>query len=113
MTARWWSPPSGICLLAAIERPPKTVQAFAISLKLWFEFLGDAAVSWDQAGVEDVARFVGWLRAPAGNVIVLADGSGVRARPRSTGIWRASSASMTTIRGPDCRLLPSWSRGAG
>jgi len=28
--------------------------------------------------VEDVARFVAWLRAPAGNVIVLADGAGVR-----------------------------------
>jgi integrase len=67
-----------LAYLAAIERSPNTVRAYAISLKLWFEFLGHAAVSWDQAGVEDVARFVGWLRAPAGNVIVLADGSGVR-----------------------------------
>jgi integrase len=67
-----------LAYLAAIERSPNTVRAYAISLKLWFEFLGHAAVSWDQAGVEDVARFAGWLRAPAGNVIVLADGSGVR-----------------------------------
>ena len=67
-----------LAYLAAIERSPNTVRAYAISLKLWFEFLGRAAVSWDQVGVEDVARFVGWLRAPAGNVIVLADGSGVR-----------------------------------
>src|SRR6266567_1954086 len=36
------------------------------------------AASWDEAGVEDVARFVAWLRAPAGNVIVLAGGTGVR-----------------------------------
>jgi len=72
--------PAGRCLayLAAIERSPSTVRACAISLKLWFEFLQHAAVSWDEAGVEDVARFVAWLRAPAGNVIVLADGTGVR-----------------------------------
>src|ERR1017187_3254710 len=67
-----------LAYLAAIERSPNTVRAYAISLKLWFEFLRHAAVSWDEAVVEDVARFVAWLRAPAGNVIVLADGSGVR-----------------------------------
>ena len=67
-----------LAYLTAIERSPNTVRAYAISLKLWFEFLQHAATSWDEAGVEDVARFVAWLRAPAGNVIVLADGSGVR-----------------------------------
>ena len=67
-----------LAYLTAIERSPNTVRAYAISLKLWFEFLGHAAVSWDEAGVEDVARFVAWLRAPAGNVIVLAGGNGVR-----------------------------------
>ena len=67
-----------LAYLAAIERSPNTVRAYAVSLKLWFEFLQHTAMSWDEAGVEDVARFVAWLRAPAGNVIVLADGSGVR-----------------------------------
>ncbi|HEX9515332.1 MAG TPA: site-specific integrase [Streptosporangiaceae bacterium] len=67
-----------LACLAAIERSPNTVRAYAISLKLWFEFLQRTAASWDEAGVEDVARFVGWLRAPAGNVIVLAGGSGAR-----------------------------------
>jgi hypothetical protein len=52
------------------------VRAYAVSLKLWFEFLQLTATRWDQAGVEDVARFVAWLCASAGNVIVLADGSG-------------------------------------
>ena len=55
-----------LAYLAAIERSPSTVRAYAVSLKLWFEFLQSTAVSWDQAGVEDVARFVAWLRAPAG-----------------------------------------------
>jgi integrase/recombinase XerD len=67
-----------LAYLTAIERSPNTVRAYAISLKLWFEFLQHTATSWDQAGVEDVARFVAWLRAPAGNVIVLAGGSGAR-----------------------------------
>jgi len=67
-----------LAYLTAIERSPNTVRAYAVSLKLWFEFLQLTATRWDQAGVEDVARFVAWLRAPAGNVIVLADGSGAR-----------------------------------
>src|SRR5262245_31459388 len=67
-----------LAYLTAIERSPNTERADAVSLKLWFEFLGHASVSWDEAGVEDVARFVAWLRAPAGNVIVLAGGTGVR-----------------------------------
>jgi len=40
--------------------------------------LGLAGVGWADAGVEDVARFVAWLRAPAGNVIVLEAGTGRR-----------------------------------
>ena len=67
-----------LACLTAIERSPNTVRAYAVSLKLWFEFLGHAKVGWDEAGAEDVARFVAWLRAPAGNVIVLAGGTGVR-----------------------------------
>ncbi len=43
-----------LAYLAAIERSPDTVRAYAVSLKLWFEFLGHAKVGWDAAGVEDV-----------------------------------------------------------
>jgi integrase/recombinase XerD len=57
--------------LAAIERAPGTVKAYAHSLRLWFEFLGSRGVVWDAAGVEEVSQFVRWLRAPADNVIVL------------------------------------------
>ena len=77
-----------LAYLAAIERSPNTVRAYAVSLKLWFEFLRHAAVGWDEAGVEDVARFVAWLRAPAGNVIVLADGTGAR-RPATVNRYLA------------------------
>lgn len=64
--------------LAGIERSPNTVKAYAHGLRLWFEFLEQRAVGWDSAGVEDVSRFVAWLRAPADNVIVLDDSAAVR-----------------------------------
>jgi len=67
-----------LAYLTALERSPNTVRAYALSLKLWFEFLDQAQVGWADAGVEDVARFVSWLRAPAENVIVLASGTGRR-----------------------------------
>ncbi|HUG84271.1 MAG TPA: tyrosine-type recombinase/integrase [Euzebya sp.] len=60
-----------LAFLQAIERSPNTVRAYAHSLALWWEFLGLRGRPWDAAGVEDVAEFVRWLRAPADNVIVL------------------------------------------
>src|SRR5512138_550205 len=39
-----------LAYLAAIERSPNTVRAYAVSLKLWFEFLQLAGTRWDQAG---------------------------------------------------------------
>jgi hypothetical protein len=77
-----------LAYLAAIERSPNTVRAYAVSLKLWFEFLAWAKVGWEEVGIEDVARFVAWLRAPAPNVVVLADGTGVR-RPATVNRYLA------------------------
>lgn len=64
--------------LAGIERSPNTVRAYAHGLRLWFAFLVLRDLVWDGAGVEDVSRFVAWLRAPADNVIVLDDTAAVR-----------------------------------
>lgn len=60
-----------LAYLAAIERSPGTVRAYAFSLSLWFEWLQLRDRVWDTAGIEDVSEFVRWLRAPADNVIVL------------------------------------------
>jgi integrase/recombinase XerD len=57
--------------LAAIERSPNTVRAYAHSLALWSVYLEQRGVDWGGADVADVTGFVGWLRAPAENVIVL------------------------------------------
>src|SRR5437764_13960183 len=69
---------SYLAYLAALERSPNTQRAYATSLKLWFEFLGQVKVAWHEVGVDDVARFVSWLRSPADNVIVLDAGIGRR-----------------------------------
>jgi integrase/recombinase XerD len=70
---------SYLAYLSAIERSPNTVRAYASSLKFWFEFCARRGVVWDRAVVEDVARFVADLRAPADNVIVLAASASRRA----------------------------------
>lgn len=67
-----------LAYLAALERSPNTQRAYATSLKLWFEFLDREGLAWREVGVDDVARFVSWLRAPAENVIVLDVGTAVR-----------------------------------
>ena len=111
--------PRSSAYLGALERSPNTVRAYAMSLRLWFEFLGQAGVGWAEAGVEDVARFVAWLRAPAGNVIVLERGTGRRSP--AAGIHHtvsppasARSATRSTIvvfpvppRPPTRRVQPS------
>ena len=64
--------------LQALDRSPTTARTYATSLKLWFEFLSMVEVHWDGARAEHVSRFVAWLRAPAGNVVVLEEGSARR-----------------------------------
>ncbi|SRR6266508_657274 len=67
-----------LAYLTAVERSPNTVRAYATSLKLWFEFLAGRDLAWDGVGVEAVAGFVAWLRAPADNVVVLDAGAARR-----------------------------------
>lgn len=67
-----------LAFLASLDRSPNTVRAYATSLKLWFEFLDGTGIGWADAGVNEVVRFVASLRSPAGNVIVLDNGVGVR-----------------------------------
>jgi integrase len=64
--------------LTALERSPETIRAHAVSLKLWFEFLAQTQLSWDEASPEDLSRFVAALRSPAENVVVLDGGTAQR-----------------------------------
>lgn len=67
-----------LAYLTALERSPNTLRAYAHSLRMWLEFLSGQRTGWREAGVEQVARFAAWLRAPAANVIVLDAGESAR-----------------------------------
>ncbi len=50
--------------LHAVERSPNTVKAYAHDLRDWFDFLDGAGLVWSAVRLEDVGRFVAWLRLP-------------------------------------------------
>ena len=50
--------------LHAVERSPNTVKAYAHDLRDWFEFLDQRGLGWSRVRLEDVGRFVAWLRLP-------------------------------------------------
>lgn len=59
-----------LAYLDGIQRSPNTVRAYARGLAWYFTFLRERDLSWEDVRLDDVARFVQWLRAPASNVIV-------------------------------------------
>lgn len=61
--------------LHALDRSPTTQRTYATSLKLWLVFLDGIGADLDEAGVDQVSRFIAWLRAPADNVAVLPGGT--------------------------------------
>lgn len=48
--------------LHAVERSPNTVRAYAHDLRDWFEFCDRSELVWSGVRLEDVGRFVAWLR---------------------------------------------------
>jgi site-specific recombinase XerD len=53
-----------LAFLAAVERSPNTVKAYAHDLKDWFGFLAGRGLDWRAVTMEDVAGFVAWPRLP-------------------------------------------------
>ena len=53
-----------LAYLGALERSPNTVRAYATSLRLWFEFLGQAGVA-ACIGVLEVNAVLAWPRRSA------------------------------------------------
>ena len=45
-----------------LGRSPNTVKSYARALALWWEFLAVYELAWDAVTVEDLGRFLGWLR---------------------------------------------------
>ncbi|WP_211294207.1 site-specific integrase [Lentzea kentuckyensis] len=50
--------------LTAIDRSPNTVRAYAHDLRDYFDFLQSRGLQWDRVVLEDLGRFVTWLRLP-------------------------------------------------
>lgn len=50
--------------LTAIDRSPNTVRAYAHDLRDFVAFLDSRPVLWDAVTLEDIGRFVAWLRLP-------------------------------------------------
>jgi integrase len=48
--------------LRMVGRSPNTVKSYARALALWWEFLVVYELEWDAVTVEDLGRFLGWLR---------------------------------------------------
>lgn len=50
--------------LVDIERSPNTVRAYAHDLRDYIEYLEFRQLQWDKVRLEDIGRFVAWLRLP-------------------------------------------------
>jgi len=72
--------------LDAVDRSPNTVRAYAQGLARYFSFIEEHRLMWEDVGLEDVAAFINWLRAPARNVVVL-DSSASRLSNRTVNLY--------------------------
>jgi len=53
-----------LAYLAAIERSPNTVKAYAHDLKDWWSYLDSRRCGWRAVTLEELGGFVAWLRLP-------------------------------------------------
>ena len=49
--------------LRMLGRSPNTVKSYARALALWWQFLDVYELAWDAVAIEDLGRFLGWLRS--------------------------------------------------
>jgi integrase/recombinase XerD len=48
-----------------------TLRAYAIALRLYWQYLGQEGIDWQQITLDGLARFVLWLKVPSGSLKVL------------------------------------------
>ncbi len=49
--------------LRMLGRSPNTVKSYARAFALWWQFLDAYELAWDAVTIEDLGRFLGWLRS--------------------------------------------------
>jgi site-specific recombinase XerD len=54
--------------LESLERSPNTIKAYARNLKLYWEFLRDSRLNWEEVTLENLSDFIHWLRSPVPRV---------------------------------------------
>ena len=57
--------------LVSLERSPNTVRSYAYHLKLYWQYLTESKLNWDEINITELAEFITWLRSPTGNIISL------------------------------------------
>ena len=90
------------------RRSPNTVRGYAHDPEAVLDVPGERGLGWDAVTLERLGRFVGWLRQPPGNVIVLSEAAWHR-WPRS--VNRAlgrCTASTSVARAMASRSLSGW-----
>lgn len=105
--------------LSAVSRSPNTIRSYAYDLRDLFVFLAGRGVAWDAVRLEDLGRFVSWLRESpsqrAGNVTRLP--SAVSYCTESTINRKLSAVASFYVfhqrHGLDCGFLWSLRRGGG
>ncbi|WP_413783533.1 site-specific integrase [Peribacillus muralis] len=46
-----------------LAKAPNTLRSYCYHLKLYFEYLDSSGLSYDSITMDDLARFIGWLRS--------------------------------------------------
>ena len=60
-----------IYYLDSLNRSPNTISTYAHNLKLFWEYLRDNRLDWQQVNLESLSNFIHWLRNPNKNVFSL------------------------------------------
>jgi integrase/recombinase XerD len=79
--------------LDCIGSAGQTLRSYAYSLKQYWEFLEEQHLNWQQASLDDLSRFVLWLKLPSGSLKVLPVHPVPQARSN-----RTSNHALTVVR---------------
>jgi hypothetical protein len=73
--------------LRMLGRSPNTVKSYARALALWCEFLAVYELAWDAVTVEDLGRFLGWLRTGDSPTMVSIERRPARFSEGTVALW--------------------------